>query len=93
MQVHNYDANIDVNNVRVQREFSLLATFKKVFRMIARLQGLHDDHFALLFEDDIAAHTVFGGQVRAQRKAQREEHYRRPAQISLCVKAHGSQTQ
>ncbi len=73
MQVHNYDANIDVNNVRVQREFSLLATFKKVFRMIARLQGLHDDHFALLFEDDIAAHTVFGGQVRAQRKAQRED--------------------
>ncbi len=72
--MHNYDANTDVGSVRQQREFSLLATFKKVFRMIARQQALADDQFALLFEDDIAVHTLFGAQVR-----------RRPPQGALAV--------
>ncbi|KAK9833276.1 hypothetical protein WJX81_001946 [Elliptochloris bilobata] len=66
-KVHKYDANTDVANMRTQREFSLLATFKKVFRMIARLQGLDEDQFALLFEDDIAVHTIFGAQVTKRR--------------------------
>jgi len=70
--VHNYDANTDVGSARQQREFSLLATFKKVFRMIA--QALADDQFALLFEDDIAVHTLFGAQVG-----------RRPPQGALAV--------
>lgn len=63
LQVHNYDPGTDVNNISVQREFSLLATFKKVFRMIARLQGLGDNEFALLFEDDIAVHIISSAQV------------------------------
>lgn len=62
-QVHNYDAHTNVNDERTQREFSLLATFKKVFRMVARLPGLRDDQFALLFEDDIAVHGDVGAQV------------------------------
>ena len=64
--MHNYDAHTDVNDVRTQREFSLLATFKKVFRTIARLPGLRDDQFALLFEDDIAVHSDVWAQVHAR---------------------------
>ena len=65
LQVHNYDAHTNVNDERTQREFSLLATFKKVFRMVSRLPGLRDDQFALLFEDDIAVHGDVGAQVKA----------------------------
>ena len=63
--MHNYDPHTNVNDERTQREFSLLATFKKVFRMVSRLPGLRDDQFALLFEDDIAVHGDVGAQVQA----------------------------
>ena len=42
---------------RTLREFSLLATFKRVLRLASELP-ISDDAFALVFEDDIAVHPA-----------------------------------
>ena len=56
-RVHSYANAVHFGEARTQREFSLLATFKHVLRLASKLP-IGDDAFALVFEDDIAAHPA-----------------------------------
>ena len=56
-RVHSYADAVHFDEARTQREFSLLATFKHVLRLVSKLP-IGDDTFALVFEDDIAVHPA-----------------------------------
>ena len=52
-----YAHRVRLDEPRTLREFSLLATFKRVLRLASELPT-GDDAFALIFEDDIAVHPA-----------------------------------
>ncbi len=53
---HNYDKDMDVENVVTQRSLSLTVAWERLTRHIAHDPDMAEDDFALVFEGDVALH-------------------------------------
>lgn len=53
---HNYDHEVDYEDVVTQRYYSLTVAWERLLHHIAHDVDMQDDDFAFIFEDDIALH-------------------------------------